>query len=127
MRKMPKPMVPLIDLNNVDGHKPDVATTILSYLLAKPLIALLSILFKSDLPESDHKKIDEEPVHEFLWQCICCNTGINNFLPEPAKFCKYTYKVILCMIITNKKHSGPDIKPDTAIEGTGIKDIMFTA
>ena len=39
--------------------------------------------------------------------------GIKDFSLNQASFCKYTWTVIACMVITSEKGSGFDIWPET--------------
>ena len=102
-------MVPLIYLQNVDSVGPDATATISSNSHRKPPTALLLTLFKSNPPLFDYEKTDKELVEEFLWQGIYCRMGIKYSLPSQAKLCKYTWKVIACIVITGKQCLDPDI------------------
>ena len=59
-------MVPLSYSHNPDGTSPNAAALILSNCYKKPLIALFTTLFKSDLSKFDNKKIDEKPLNRVL-------------------------------------------------------------
>ena len=85
----------------------------------------LSNLFRSDLP-SNHEKTDEKPVGEFLWQDICRCIDIDDFLPKQANFCEYTQEIVTCMVITGKRHLGPDICLETPHQDTGTEEIIIT-
>lgn len=75
-------MILLIYPKNVDGISFNDATFTSSNLHKKPSITLLSTLFKLDLPLIDQKKMNEQPIGEFLWQGICCYMCIKDFLPK---------------------------------------------
>ena len=119
-------MVPLICPHNVDGVSPDAAAPTSSNSCAKPPTMLPSTLFRSDPPLPDHEKTDEEPVAEFLWRGVRRRMGIKDSSPEQASFCKYTWEVVACMIITGEERSCPDIWPETPNQGTGTEDMILT-
>ena len=83
-------MIPLICSQNVDGASPDAVALTSSNLHRKPPIRFPSTLFRSDLPPSDYKKMDEELVGEFLWRDVRCCIGIKDSLCKQARFCEYT-------------------------------------
>ena len=105
-----------------------------------PHIASSSTLFRSDplpsgpsksfnrldQPPPDSKKTDKESVGEFLWRDVCRRMGIKDSMPEQASFCKYTWEVVVYMVITGKGRLGPDIWPKTLNQGTGTEDIILT-
>ena len=127
-------------LQNVDNASPDATEPTSSHIHWASYTALLSTLFRSDLPPFgcsnsfnrsdlpllDHEKTDEEPVSEFLWHSVCCCMGIKDFSPKQASFCEYTWEVIACMVIIGKGRSGLDIWPKTLDQSTSTEDIIFT-
>ena len=109
MRKKSKPIVPSICPQNVDGASPSAAVPTSSNLYRKPSIVLSLTLFRSDLPPLDQKKTDKEPVDEFFKQDDCRRMKIKDFLPKQTNFCKYTWKVVACMVITGERRLDPNI------------------
>lgn len=91
-----------------------------------PFSGFSNLFDRSDPPPSNHKKIDGEPIDEFLWHGVCCYIGIKNFLPKQTSFYEYTWEVIVYMVITGKKHLSPNIWPKTPNQDTGIKDMILT-
>ena len=51
--------------------------------------------------------------------------GIKDFLPEKASLYKYTWEVVVYMVIIGKGHSGLDIWPRTLNLDIGIEDIIL--
>ena len=108
---------------NIDSASPDAAKPTSSHTHQAPYTSSPSTSFKSDPPPFgrlnsfnrsdppplDHKKTDEEPLGEFLWYSICCCMGIKDSSPKQASFCKYTWEVVIYMVITGEGRSGPDI------------------
>ena len=97
-------MIPPIYPQNVDSTSPNVAEPISSHTHCTSHIVLLLTLFSSDPPPfghlnlfnrldpppPNHKKMDKEPVDEFLWRDVCCHMGIKNSSPTQKSFCEYT-------------------------------------
>ena len=63
---------------------------------------------------------------EFLWHSVYCYMGIKDFWPKQASLCEYTWEVIAYMVITGKRHSGPDIWLETPNQGIGTEDMILT-
>ncbi len=115
VRKKSKLTIPLPQTQNDDDVSPDVAEPTSSYTRWNPYFALPSTSFRSDWPPSglsnsyrsdpppfglsnvfrsdlspDHKKMDKEPVREFLWQDVHRCMDIKDFLPKQACLCEHT-------------------------------------
>lgn len=50
---------------------------------------------------------------------------IKDFLPEQAKFCEYTLKVVACIMRTGKERLGSDIWPQTPNQGTSTENMIY--
>lgn len=50
---------------------------------------------------------------------------IQDFLLKQANFCKCTWEVIACMVITSKGRSVPDIWTETTNQGISIIKMIF--
>lgn len=120
---MAKPIILLIYSQNVNNVSLNTAEPISSHTHWIPYIMSISTSFRldlffsgplnlfnrSDLPLSDHKKIDEELISGFLWRGICCGMDIKDFLPKQTSLSEYIWEVVVCIMITGKGHLDPDI------------------
>ena len=49
-----------------------------------------------------------------LWRQYCYHLEIKDLTPVARNLCKYTWKVVVYMVLTGKRRLGPDIGPETS-------------
>lgn len=91
----------------------------------QPPSGISNLFNKSNPPPSNHKKIDEEPIGEFLWHDACCYMGIKDFSPKHVSFREYIWEVIAFIVIIGKGHSSLNIWQETPNQGTDTEDIIL--
>lgn len=69
--------------------------------------------------------MNKKSIDEFSWQNIYCYIDIKDFVSKEVSLCKYTWKIIVYIIITGKRRLCPNIKPKTCNQGTNIKDMIL--
>lgn len=111
---------------NINVPSSNATASTSSNLYRKLHTALPLIFIISDLSPLDQKKTDEEPIGEFLWWIVCRHIDIKDFLPKQASFCEYTCEIVSYIVITAKERLGPNIWPETPIQNTVTKNIIFT-
>ena len=60
----------------------------------------------------------------FLWHEYCCYSGIKDSIPTALNLCKYTWKVVVCMVLTGKGRIGPDIWPETPKQAKSTEEMI---
>lgn len=83
-------------------------------------------MFGSDWPLLDYEKTNKKCISEFLWQGVYCHIGIKDSLPKKVTLCKYTWEVVICIVMTGERCSGPNIWPETPNQDTSTEDMIYT-
>lgn len=68
-----------------------------------------SLVIDSDISEVISSSIELSETGYFLWRGYCHYSGIKNSIPGIQNLCKYTWEVVLCMVLTGKRLLEPNI------------------
>lgn len=52
--------------------------------------------------------------------------GIKNSLPKQVSFCEHIWEVVICIVMTGERFSGPYIWPESSNQSTDIEEMIFT-
>lgn len=67
----------------------------------------------------------ETPKQDYaLWHNHCHCLEIRHPISQACTLCKYTCKVILCMVLISERHLGPDIWPETVEQAESINNMI---
>lgn len=104
----------------------DIAEYTSSYTYTTSQTAASLSLFRSNICIKSHKKSDKQTQDEFLLQGTYCQIGIKDFSFTQANLYKYTWEILVYMVITAKKQKGPDIWPETLNMYINTKNMIIT-
>ena len=86
--------------------------------------ASTSLIIDSDISDVTDSSIEPSGTGYSLWRGYCCYSGIKDSIPAACSLCKYTWEVIVYMLLTCKGRPGPDIWPKTLEQAESIEDII---
>ncbi len=96
--------------------------------LETQLVSTTSISFVSGsgIPEDTPSSIQLAETGYALWRGHRRRSGIKDSISATHSLCEHTWEVILCMVLTNNGHLGPDIWPETPDQAEDTEKIMRT-
>ena len=65
----------------------------------------------SDIPDVTSLPTKASAIGYLLWRGYCYCLGIKNSISATCSLCKYTWKVVVCMVLTGKRRLGLNIWP----------------
>ena len=85
----------------------------------------ISLIIDSDISDVINSSIKPSRTTGYsLWRRHCRCLGIKDSIPATCSLCKYTWKVVGCIVLTGKGHPGPNIWSETLEQAESTEDIM---
>ena len=77
-----------------------------------------------DISNITSVSIEASVISYLLWRKYHCYLRIKDLTPNARSLCKYTWKVVVYIVLTGKRHLGPDFWPETPQQAENTKSIM---
>lgn len=88
------------------------------------LIASSSFINASDIPDVTFLSTKASATEHLLGREYCCRLGIKDWIPPASTLCKYTWQIIVFMVLTGNSYLGPDLWPENSQKVQSQKNII---